>query len=171
MLKASALLCRSVLFREGLDPLRDAASSSIQVQYAACSVVKAFTANLHGIARVQQQQQQAANHRHVATAAAGGQGLVIDESAVRVSAVAGAALWAATQQPCGRACMGVRRQHGVAAHSTPCDMWLMQRLKELQAESAAGKDVKLRVEVEGGGCSGFQYKFRLDDSAAADDDV
>lgn len=44
-------------------------------------------------------------------------------------------------------------------------------MKELQAESAAGKDVKLRVEVEGGGCSGFQYKFRLDDRAVADDDV
>lgn len=131
MLKASAQLCRSVLFREGsLDPLRDAASSSIHVQYAACSVVKAFTANLHGIARVQQQQQQQAqSQRHVATAAAaGGQGLVIDETAVR-------------------------------------------RLKELQAESPAGKDVKLRVEVEGGGCSGFQYKFRLDDSAAAADDI
>lgn len=96
MLRASALLCRSVLFREGCThPLRDAASSSIQVQYAACSVVKAFTANIHGIARVQQQQQQAANHRHVATAAAAGGGtggLVIDESAVRVSALAGAVL-------------------------------------------------------------------------------
>lgn len=46
----------------------------------------------------------------------------------------------------------------------------VQRLKELQAESP-DKHVKLRVEVEGGGCSGFQYKFRLDDSVAADDIV
>lgn len=43
-----------------------------------------------------------------------------------------------------------------------------QRLKELQAESP-GKLINLRVEVEGGGCSGFQYKFRLDDSTTADD--
>jgi Fe-S cluster assembly iron-binding protein IscA len=45
---------------------------------------------------------------------------------------------------------------------------LLQRLKQLQAESP-DKHVKLRVEVEGGGCSGFQYKFRLDDNTAADD--
>ena len=29
----------------------------------------------------------------------------------------------------------------------------------------------LRVAVEGGGCSGFQYKFDLADSAEADDSV
>lgn len=44
----------------------------------------------------------------------------------------------------------------------------MQRLKELQAESP-DRSLWLRVEVEGGGCSGFQYKFKLDDQKAADD--
>lgn len=88
MLKHSSQLCRSVLFRQGLDPLLDAAGS-IHVPYAACSVVKAFTANLHGIARVQAQQQ-----RRSATAAAGGAavsggGLVIHDSAVRVSMFVG----------------------------------------------------------------------------------
>lgn len=29
----------------------------------------------------------------------------------------------------------------------------------------------LRLSVEGGGCSGFQYKFDLDDGAQADDSV
>lgn len=29
----------------------------------------------------------------------------------------------------------------------------------------------LRVEVEGGGCSGFQYKFKLDDSRAQAEDL
>jgi hypothetical protein len=54
--------------------------------------------------------------------------------------------------------------------SSRCFFHAVQRLKELQAESPS-KHVKLRVEVEGGGCSGFQYKFRLDDSKAAADDM
>ncbi|MWV26351.1 iron-sulfur cluster insertion protein ErpA [Aurantiacibacter rhizosphaerae] len=34
-----------------------------------------------------------------------------------------------------------------------------------------GKPAILRLSVEGGGCSGFQYKFDLDDAAEADDAV
>lgn len=34
-----------------------------------------------------------------------------------------------------------------------------------------GKPALLRLSVEGGGCSGFQYKFALDDAPAADDTV
>jgi len=34
-----------------------------------------------------------------------------------------------------------------------------------------GKPAILRLSVEGGGCSGFQYKFDLDDAPEADDMV
>ena len=34
-----------------------------------------------------------------------------------------------------------------------------------------GKPAILRLSVEGGGCSGFQYKFDLTDSAESDDSV
>jgi Fe-S cluster assembly iron-binding protein IscA len=44
----------------------------------------------------------------------------------------------------------------------------LQRLKELQAETP-NEPVFLRVEVEGGGCSGFQYKFSLDCKSTDDD--
>ena len=37
--------------------------------------------------------------------------------------------------------------------------------------SKQGKPAILRLSVEGGGCSGFQYKFDLSDNAARDDSV
>jgi len=40
------------------------------------------------------------------------------------------------------------------------------RLAEIAAE---GAPKALRVAVLGGGCSGFQYEFQLEDEAAADD--
>lgn len=46
----------------------------------------------------------------------------------------------------------------------------VQRLKELAAEKP-GEPAYLRIEVEGGGCSGFQYKFRLDQGATQPDDM
>lgn len=41
------------------------------------------------------------------------------------------------------------------------------RLAEINADNAAPK--ALRVAVEGGGCSGFQYEITLEEAAAGDD--
>ena len=40
-----------------------------------------------------------------------------------------------------------------------------------QIAEASGEDKALRVAVLGGGCSGFQYEFVLEDAAAAEDTV
>ena len=42
-------------------------------------------------------------------------------------------------------------------------------MKELQANEASMKDKMLRLSVETGGCSGFQYVFLLDDETNSDD--
>jgi Fe-S cluster assembly iron-binding protein IscA len=45
----------------------------------------------------------------------------------------------------------------------------LQRLKELQTSEGSAKDKMLRLGVETGGCSGFQYVFDLDDKTNPDD--
>ncbi|KAB5552049.1 hypothetical protein DKX38_009360 [Salix brachista] len=47
----------------------------------------------------------------------------------------------------------------------------LQRLKELQSSEGSTKDKMLRLGVETGGCSGFQYVFDLDDKTNPDDRV
>lgn len=42
-----------------------------------------------------------------------------------------------------------------------------QRLKELQVDE--DKEKMLRLSIEAGGCSGFQYNFTLDDKTNSDD--
>lgn len=43
-----------------------------------------------------------------------------------------------------------------------------RRVKRI-IEAEGKSDLKLRVSVEGGGCSGFQYNFALDDKSEPDD--
>lgn len=42
-----------------------------------------------------------------------------------------------------------------------------QRMKELQVDE--DKEKMLRLSIEAGGCSGFQYNFTLDDKTNSDD--
>lgn len=44
---------------------------------------------------------------------------------------------------------------------------VVQRINELR-ESKSLPGLRLRLTVEGGGCSGFQYKFALEDAIAAE---
>lgn len=43
------------------------------------------------------------------------------------------------------------------------------RINALKAKE--GKPLRFRVSVKGGGCSGFQYEFSLEENPAADDDT
>ena len=55
----------------------------------------------------------------------------------------------------------------------PIDVTLTRRAAERLAEIAASDPANpvLRIAVEGGGCSGFQYKFDLVSASEADDVV
>ena len=44
----------------------------------------------------------------------------------------------------------------------------VQKVRDLVAEEE-NADLKLRVYITGGGCSGFQYGFSFDEEAADDD--
>jgi len=46
-----------------------------------------------------------------------------------------------------------------------------KRITELLAEEENGESKFMRVSVEGGGCSGFQYDFGFDDEIKDDDHV
>lgn len=47
---------------------------------------------------------------------------------------------------------------------------LVKRIKSLQ-EKQKNPDLKLRIMVDSGGCQGFEYKFSLDTSVTADDEL
>ena len=49
------------------------------------------------------------------------------------------------------------------------DMYALQRMKELQASEESSEEKMLRLSVETGGCSGFQYVFDLDGKTNPDD--
>ena len=62
--------------------------------------------------------------------------------------------------------MGLQMDNATAAQITVTDR-AARRIGEILRREAPG--AMLRVSVEGGGCSGFQYKFDLDRNKAGDD--
>ena len=44
-----------------------------------------------------------------------------------------------------------------------------EKIKDLLTEE--GSNMKMRLSISGGGCSGFQYGFKFDSEAAFDDDI
>ncbi|KAH7855778.1 hypothetical protein Vadar_028738 [Vaccinium darrowii] len=46
----------------------------------------------------------------------------------------------------------------------------VRKIKELESD-ALGKEKMLRLSIEAGGCSGFQYNFSLDDKTISDDRI
>ncbi|KAI8563041.1 hypothetical protein RHMOL_Rhmol03G0082300 [Rhododendron molle] len=47
----------------------------------------------------------------------------------------------------------------------------VRKMKELQSDEASGREKMLRLSIEAGGCSGFQYNFSLDDKTDSDDRI
>jgi iron-sulfur cluster assembly accessory protein len=64
--------------------------------------------------------------------------------------------------------MGLQMDNATAAQITVTDR-AARRIGEILRREAPG--AMLRVSVEGGGCSGFQYKFDLERSKGGDDVV
>ena len=59
----------------------------------------------------------------------------------------------------------VTSDRSVSLYAATC---MLQRLRRISEQKA--HEISLRVAVEGGGCSGFQYKFTLDSNSGGADD-
>ncbi|KAF7149164.1 hypothetical protein RHSIM_Rhsim03G0075200 [Rhododendron simsii] len=69
---------------------------------------------------------------------------------------------------CVRRCFDV---HVKAASTRANFRSNLQKMKELQSDEASGREKMLRLSIEAGGCSGFQYNFSLDDKTDSDDRI
>ncbi|TVU06435.1 hypothetical protein EJB05_49651, partial [Eragrostis curvula] len=62
-------------------------------------------------------------------------------------------------------------QSPAAAEAVRLTEGCVRRIKELHAKEPSAEGKMLRLSVEAGGCSGFQYSFALDDKKNSDDRV
>lgn len=58
-----------------------------------------------------------------------------------------------------------------AENITITDNAAQQVARLIALEGAASETLRLRISVSGGGCSGFQYHFTLDDAQTSDDHI
>jgi iron-sulfur cluster assembly protein len=80
-----------------------------------------------------------------------------------------------SQSPRAKARLPVRYHEPVATVEHPTDTLLnltpvaAEKIKQLLAEEPDGESLVLRVAIQGGGCSGFQYGLGFDSGAAEGD--